>query len=266
MRLLNPGARQLAYTLEGPEGAPVVMFSNSLGTSLSSWQAQAAALSQHFRVLRYDTRGHGMSGLFGADGANRCKGGYTLAQLGDDVLRLMDALAIEKVNFCGISMGGITGLWLAIHARDRLQRLVIANCAARIGSCAGWTDRAAQVLAKGMQPIAAGASERWFTPEFRKRAPATVAGFISGLGECDASGYAACCLALANADLRTEIAAISTPTLLIAGAQDPVTTVEDARWMQALIPGAHCVELPASHLSNVEADAAFTRHLRLFLE
>jgi 3-oxoadipate enol-lactonase len=265
MRLLDPGARQLAYTLEGPEGAPVVMFSNSLGTRLSSWQAQADALSRHLRVLRYDTRGHGMSGLAGAQANGRAQG-YTLDQLGGDVLRLLDALNIETVAFCGISMGGLTGLWLGVHASDRLRRLVVANSAARIGSAQGWATRAQQVLAQGMDPVAAGAAGRWFTPGFCARAPADVDGLIHQLEECDPSGYAACCLALAEADLRTEIATISVPTLLIAGREDPVTTVEDARWMQARIAGSRCVELAASHLSNVEAEAEFTCHLERFLK
>jgi pimeloyl-ACP methyl ester carboxylesterase len=119
MRLLDRGARQLAYTLEGPAGAPVLMFSNCLGTALSSWQAQAEALSRHLRVLRYDTRGHGMSGLAGvqAHGPGRA---YTLAQLGGDVLRLLDALDIETADFCDIWMGGLTGLWLGVHAGSRL--------------------------------------------------------------------------------------------------------------------------------------------------
>jgi len=265
MRLLDPGARQLAYTLEGPEGAPVVMFSNSLGTAASSWQAQADALSRQMRVLRYDTRGHGSSGLAGAQ-AHGPGRGYTLAQLGGDVLRLLDALGIETVDFCGISMGGLTGLWLGVHAGSRLRRLVVANSAARIGTEEGWTARAEQVLAHGMDPIAAGAAERWFTRDFRARAPASVDGLVGQLQACDPRGYAACCLALAEADLRAELAAISVPTLLVAGREDPVTTVDDTRWMQARIAGAQCLELPASHLSSVEAEAEFTRHLQRFLE
>jgi 3-oxoadipate enol-lactonase len=260
MRLLDPGARQLAYTLEGPEGAPVVMFSNSLGTRLSSWQAQAAALARHRRVLRYDTRGHGMSGR--APGAAP---GTTLAELGGDVLRLLDALAIDTVDFCGISMGGLTGLWLGIHAGHRLRRLVVANSAARIGTAEGWIARAHQVLVQGMTPVADGAAGRWFTPDFRTRAPAVVDGLIDALRACDPRGYAACCLALAAADLRSEVHAIAVPTLLVAGRADPVTTVEDAHWLRDRIAGSRCVGLDASHLSNVEAPAAFNLQLERFI-
>jgi 3-oxoadipate enol-lactonase len=259
MRLLDQGARQLAYTLEGPEGAPVVMFSNSLGTGMSSWQAQADALSRHRRVLRYDTRGHGMSGL-----GHEQSPGTTLAQLGGDVLRLLDALEIHTVDFCGISLGGLTGLWLGVHAGHRLRRLVVANSAARIGTAEGWTARAEQVLAHGMAAVADGAAARWFMPDFRARAPDVVDRLIDGLRHCDPRGYAACCLALAQADLRAQVAAIAVPTLLVAGRGDPVTTVDDARWLRDRIAGAQCVELDASHLSNVEAAAAFNLHLRRF--
>jgi 3-oxoadipate enol-lactonase len=260
MRLLDQGARQLAYTLEGLEGAPVVMFSNSLGTRLSSWQEQADALSRHRRVLRYDTRGHGMSGP-----AHEQPPGTTLAQLGGDVVRLLDALEIDTVDFCGISMGGLTGLWLGVHAGHRLRRLVVANSAARIGTAAGWTARAEQVLAHGMAPVADGAAGRWFTPAFCARAPAAVDGAIDGLRACDPRGYAACCRALAAADLRAEVGTIAVPTLLVAGRADPVTTVEDARWLQGRIAGSRCVELDAAHLSNIEAEAAFNLHLERFL-
>jgi 3-oxoadipate enol-lactonase len=256
MRLLDPGARQLAYTLDGPAGAPVVMFSNSLGTRLSSWHAQAAALARHRRVLRYDTRGHGTSST---------APGTTLEQLGGDVLRLLDALAIDTVDFCGISMGGLTGLWLGIHAGHRLRRLVVANSAARIGTAEGWTARAEQVSVNGMDPVADGAPGRWFTPDFCTRAPAAVDGLIDGLRACDPRGYAACCRALAAADLRAEVGAIAVPTLLVAGRADPVTTVEDARWLQDRIAGSSYVELDAAHLSNVEAEATFNLHLERFL-
>jgi 3-oxoadipate enol-lactonase len=259
MRLLDQGARQLAYTLEGLEGAPVVMFSNSLGTRLSSWQAQADALSRHRRVLRYDTRGHGMSGP-----AHEQPPATTLAQLGGDVVRLLDALEIDTVDFCGISMGGLTGLWLGVHAGHRLRRLVVANSAARIGTAEGWTARAEQVLAHGMGPVADGAAGRWFMPDFRTRAPGVVDGLIDDLRRCDPRGYAACCLALAQADLRAQVSAIAVPTLLVAGRGDPVTTVDDARWLRDRIAGARCVELDASHLSNVEAQAAFNLHLMRF--
>lgn len=256
--ILAPGPGQIAYALEGPSGAPVLVLSNSLGTTMSMWQAQATALSRRFRVLRYDTRGHGASG-----GGNAAVDGYTLDQLGGDVLRLLDALDIERAHFCGISMGGLTGLWLGVHAGHRLHRLAVANSAAMIGSPGGWRQRAAQVRESGMGAVADGAAARWFTPAFQRAAAAQA--LVDGLRASPPAGYAACCAALAGADLREAIGAIAVPTLLLAGRHDPVTTVDDARAMQARIPAALYAELDASHLSNVEAEAEFTRQLQLFL-
>lgn len=297
MRILTPGPEQIAYTLEGPAGAPVLMFSNSLGTTMDMWRPQAEALAQRYRVLRYDTRGHGASGCGGqpigcrepgTDSrsampalATACRaeslspglrgGGassaaaYTLDQLGGDVLRLLDALEIGCVNFCGISMGGLTGLWLGVHAGHRLQRLVVANSAARIGTRQGWRDRAAHVAAHGMDAVADGAAGRWFTPGFRAQAPTVVGEYVEGLRRCAPTGYAACCAALADADLRGALRDIDAPMLLIAGLRDEVTTVEDTRFMQERITGASCIELDAAHLSNIEAQAEFTSCLWSFL-
>lgn len=259
MTILDPGPRQIAYSLQGPADAPVLVLSNSLGTTMSMWDAQAEALAREFRVLRYDTRGHGASGL--ADVA----AGYTLEQLGGDVLRLLDGLGIERASFCGISMGGLTGLWLGVHAAHRLDRLVVANSAARIGTTAGWVDRAAHVAASGMDVVADGALGRWFTEEFARRAPGVVQDLVEGLRDTSPAGYAACCLALSAADLREKIRAIQVPTLLLAGQHDPVTTVDDATFMLERIAGSQCMTLDASHLSNIEAAAEFTAHLRTFL-
>lgn len=256
---LQPSSRRIAYTLEGPEDAPVVVLSNSLGTTMDMWQPQAQALARRFRVLRYDTRGHGSSGLH--DGTSA----YTLDDLGGDVLRLLDGLGIEQADFCGISMGGITALWLAVHAPGRLRKLVVANSAACIGTSSGWRERAAQVRAHGMDGVADGAAGRWFTPDFRAAAPEAVRTLVDGLRATPPGGYAACCEALAEADLRPSIAAIRAPTLLIAGSHDPVTTVADAHEMRESIPHSQIATLDASHLSNIEAEAEFTRQLLVFL-
>ena len=247
----------MSYTLEGPPGAPVLMFSNSLGTTMSLWESQARSLRTRFRILRYDTRGHGES-----SGAVNV---LTLAQLGQDVIDLLDQLKLDKVSFCGISMGGIIGLWLGIHAGDRLQCLVVANSAAKIGSEEGWRSRAAQVAGNGMDGVADGAAGRWFTPEFIARAPVLVDAMVSDLRHCAPRGYAACCTALADADLREQVSRIEAPTLIVAGRHDPVTTVADARFLQNRIAGANYLELDASHLSNVEAADAFTAGLATFL-
>ena len=256
MQILHPGPDQIAYTLQGPPGAAVLMFSNSLGTTMHMWQAQAEALSRRYRVLCYDTRGHGASG-----GAGIC----TLDQLGGDVLRLLDALGIKRVSFCGISMGGLTGLWLAVHARERLQLLTVANSAANIGTPQGWTERARQVAAHGMDMVADGAAARWFTPGFRAQAPGLVAGYVEGLRRCAPAGYAGCCAALAQADLRPALRCIDTPTLLMAGLRDEVTTVADADFLRDQIPDAAGVTLDAAHLSNIEAASRFTQCLQDFM-
>lgn len=258
--LLQTPAGAIRVAIDGPEGAPVLVLSNSLGTTLEMWDAQAARLARDHRVLRYDTRGHG--------GSVVPPGPYSFEQLGGDVLALLDALQIERASFCGISMGGFTGLWLGVHAGNRLNHLVVANSAAKIGTEDGWRTRAALVREKGvaaMAELAASSPGRWFTDGFVAAQPQVVQraqGWIAGIAP---EGYAACCEALAQADLRSSIARIAVPTLLIAGVADPVTTVADAQAMQAAIPGAQLVQLPASHLSNLEAPAEFDAALAAFV-
>ena len=247
----------LNYTMTGPEDAPVLVLSNSLGTTLDMWAPQVDALSKHFRVVRYDTRGHGRSFV--------PAGAYTIDDLGRDVVALLDALRIERAHFCGISMGGLTGQWLGRYASDRIDRLIVADTAARIGTVDGWRERAALVRAHGMADVAAGAAGRWFTADFAARQPDVVQRLTDSLRVTSAEGYASCCDALALADLRGEIDRIVAPTLVIAGQYDPVTTVDDARFIAERVPGAHLVALEASHLSNVEAADAFNAAVLAFL-
>jgi len=248
---------RLHYRIDGAKAEPCVVLSNSLGTDLSMWDPQADLLASDFRVLRYDTRGHGQSG--------RGSEPVTLERLGRDVVGLLDALAIPSAHFCGISMGGMTGQWLGIHQQQRLIKLVLANTAARIGTPEGWNARAAQVRADGMDGVTDGAAARWFTPAFRARAPQLVARMIARLREQDREGYAACCAALAAADLRGAAASIAIPTLVIAGADDPVTTVADAGWLACTLPAAQLAVVPASHISNLEAAEPFGAALQRFL-
>lgn len=243
------------YRLDGPEKAPVLVLSNSLGTTLSLWDAQLSELTQRFRVLRYDTHGHGQTTK---------RGKVTLSQLGEDVITLLDHLNIEKAHFCGISMGGLTGLWLARFAPERFYSIAVANTAARIGEQANWLSRARTVRSEGMDVVAAGSADRWFTPDYRQHQPATVEQLCHQLAQSDAQGYAECCEALAAADLRAEVAAITLPMLIIAGEHDPVTTVADADYLHQQINGSFLVELPASHLSNVEASDEFTAAIVAF--
>jgi len=248
---------RLHYRLDGDPSRPCLVLSNSLGTALHMWDAQAGALSAGFSVLRYDTRGHGQSPA----GA----GPVDIATLGRDVLGLLDHLGIASAAFCGISMGGVTGQWLGIHAPQRIDKLVLANTAARIGTPDGWHARASQVRAAGMDGVADGTAARWFTDGFIERASDTVAQLVAALRNQDPQGYAACCEALAGADLRDQVATISVPTLILAGEHDPVTTVTDAAWLRDRIAGARLVTVPASHISNIEAAPAFTEALHAFL-
>jgi len=247
----------LHYRTDGDAARPCLVLSNSLGTDSSMWDAQTAALADDFFVLRYDTRGHGRSA--------RGSGPLSIERLGSDVLALLDHLGIGRAAFCGISMGGLTGQWLGIHAPKRFNKLVLANTAARIGNAEGWSMRAAQVRESGMAAIADGAPARWFTEGFIARAPDMVARMLRTLRAQDAQGYAACCNALAEADLRGEVPNVAVPTLIIAGEHDPVTTVADAEWLRERIPDARLITVPASHISNIEAEKEFTAALRDFL-
>ncbi|MFC0252549.1 3-oxoadipate enol-lactonase [Massilia consociata] len=248
---------ELYCRLDGDPALPALLFSNSLGTDLDMWDEQAAALSRDFHVVRYDTRGHGRSSA-GSEPV-------TLGRLGRDALAVLDHIGIARAHFCGISMGGMTGQWLAIHASHRLDRIVLANTAARIGSAEGWHMRAGQVRREGMGGVADGAAGRWFTPEFIAGHGAVVNRMIGRLREQSPEGYARCCDALAHADLRTAVGAIRNPVLVIAGRHDPVTTVADAEWLGGCIGQARVEQLDASHLSSIEAGAAFTARLREFL-
>lgn len=247
---------QLNYQIEGPDNAQVVVLSGSLGTTLAMWEPQMASLTARYRVLRYDTHGHGVT---------RKSGQVDLAQLGRDVIALLDHLDIAAAHFCGISMGGLTGLWLACHHPQRMLSVAVINSAARIGDEAGWRARAQTVRAEGMRAIAASAPERWFSPTFRRSSPETVAALCQQLAETSAEGYAACCDALATADLRAEIASIRLPVLLIAGKEDPVTTVADAQFMHQRIAGSSMLTVNASHLSTIEAPEAVNAALLSFL-
>lgn len=254
--LLKRGAT-IHYRIDGERRLPAVLLSNSLGTDLSMWDAQACALAPHFHVVRYDTRGHG--------GSSVPAGPCDIAALGEDALALLDHLDIERAHVVGLSMGGVTAQWLAAHAPGRVSRLVLANTAARIGTFESWTSRARAVRAEGLEPLAASAPQRWFTPGFISRRPETVASMQSVLSHLDPAGYAGCCDALAGADLAAQAPAIAAPTLVIAGSEDPVTTLADAAFLRDTVPGAQMLALQASHLSNVEAESAFNAALLRFL-
>jgi 3-oxoadipate enol-lactonase len=248
---------QISYELAGDAKAPVLVLSNSLGTNFFMWDAQLPAISKHFRVLRYDTRGHGQSDV--------TPGPYSFDQLGRDVLALADVADVQKFSFCGLSMGGVTGMWLGIHAPERLHKLVLCSTAAKIGNADTWNARIAALRKGGAKSISAGTMERWFTARFRERQPQTVERIRQMVESTTTEGYIACCEALREADFRESLAQIRTPTLVISGTHDPATTPQDGRFIAARVKGARYVELDAAHLSNVEQQDRFTQEVAEFL-
>ena len=258
--VLNTARGSFRVAVDGDAAAPALVLSNSLGTTLEMWAPQVEAFAQSQRVIRYDTRGHG--------GSIVTPGPYTIADLGQDLLAILDALHVPRAAFCGVSMGGHTGLWLGVHAGDRLQALAVCNSAARIGTVQGWTERALAVRqggSQGTQALADSAPGRWFTPDFVRAHPDRVREIQAVLAATSPEGYAACCEALAHSDLRADLGRITVPSLLIAGAFDPVTTVADAHAMQAAIVHARIDVLQASHLSNLEVPQMFTSAVLQFL-
>lgn len=260
MPFIQTNTGQLHYQLEtaaGNENAPVLVMSNSLGTHMDMWLPQMPALLEHFRVLRYDTRGHGRSDV--------SPGPYTIAQLGADVLTLLDQLQIQRAHFCGLSMGGMTGMWLGIHAPNRIDRLALCNTSAAIGLPEVWNARISKVRQEGMASIIDTVLERWFTPDFLAHAPAQVERVRRMLADTPVEGYVANCAAVRDMDQRAELPQIAATTLVIAGRHDKSTPPEHGELIARAIPGAQYVVLNAAHLSNWEAAQAFTQNVLDFL-
>ena len=253
----SDGAR-ISYQVEGAGDAPPLLLINSIGCTREMWARNVPAFTKGFRVIRYDARGHGRS--------STPHGEYTLAQLGRDALAVLDAAGVQSAHVCGISLGGITAMWMGVHAPARTTSLVLANTAARVGSTEGWTDRIALVREKGMTAVADLAIPAWFTPEFRERDPETVRGFRDMLMACSIDGYLGCCAALRDGDLREAIRRIIAPTLVIGGRTDKATTLDSAELIRNRIRRAHLVILEAAHLSNVEQSESFSAAVLEFLE
>ena len=249
---------QINYQTFGDATKPALIFSNSLGTNFKMWQAQIDFFQQDFFVICYDTRGHGAS--------SAPQGPYSIDQLGQDVVILLDHLNVEKAAFCGISMGGLTGQWLAIHRPERFNQVVVCNTAAKIGQEQAWNDRAALVREQGLQPIASTAASRWFTEPFIQSNATVVNNLQNDLAAGSAEGYASCCEALAKADVREQLKDITVPVLVVAGQQDPVTTVVDGQFMVERIANSQLFEINASHISNVELPNEFNQAVKQFIQ
>jgi 3-oxoadipate enol-lactonase len=239
----------LAHRLEGPEDAPVLVLSGSLGTTTALWEPQLVAFAGHYRVLRHDQPGHGASPV----PAER----FTIADIGRAVLALLDDLEVDRASLCGLSMGGMIGMWIAANAPARIEGLVLSCTGPSLWNPESWAERAAVVRRRGTAAVATASRERWFTPAFRESQIADR--YVDDLRTIPAEGYARCCEAIGEADFHDDLEAIAAPTLVIGGADDPVATPKVAETLRAGIPDARSVLLrPAAHLANVEQPLAFS--------
>ncbi|SIS43253.1 4-carboxymuconolactone decarboxylase /3-oxoadipate enol-lactonase [Zobellia uliginosa] len=245
------------YKIQGTPNSPVLMFSNSLGATMEMWDELVPYLLPYFRVLQYDTRGHGQS--------ESTKGPYSIEQLGNDVIDLLNELNIDKVHFCGLSMGGLIGQWLGINHPERLNKLIISNTDSRIGTVESWNERIKTITENGMTSIVEGTMEKWFTDGFRKNKTSRVAEMTTMFLANKPAGYAACCAAIGAADFREVVKTISLETLIITGDEDVVTNVAAAQKIQKEIPGAKMKVFHARHLPSTELPFDYAETLINFI-
>ena len=257
MPMIEVAGLPFHVSVEGPADAPPLMLGNSLSSNMAMWEPQMPALKERYRVIRYDHRGHGRSAApFGP---------YSMDRLGQDALAIMDALGIARAHWCGLSMGGMTGMWLLTHAPHRIDRAVLANTAAHMGPADLWNGRIRTATRGGMAALLDGTLQRWFKPGFAEREPATIAEVRAMILGTPVAGYQGCCAAIRDMDQRESIRAIRAPVLVIIGAHDPATTPAAGRLIADAIPGAGSVTLDGAHLSNLEQPEAFTRSVVGFL-
>jgi 3-oxoadipate enol-lactonase len=253
-------AVKLHHSLDGALDGPALLLGGSLGTTLEMWEPQLAALAPTVGLVRFDTRGHGRSPV--------PAGPYRIDDLGSDVLRLMDDLHLERANYCGLSIGGMVGIWLAINAPERLDRLILVCTGAFLPPADPWLERAVAVRAAGTPDVIADAViARWFTEPFAAAHPDTVARYHAMLGATDPGGYAACCEAIAMMDLRAGLPSVTTPTLVLSGAQDPAIPPSHGRLIADAVRGSRYELLdPAAHLATVERANAVNELIAGFLQ
>jgi 3-oxoadipate enol-lactonase len=251
-------AAELNHEAGGRPDGPAIVFTGSLGTDLTMWKTQSDRLGERFRTIRYDIRGHGASSV--PDGP------YSIADLGSDLVALLDRVGIERASLCGLSIGGMISMWVAAHHPERVERLVLCCTSALLGPPEGWHQRAATVRAEGVEAIAEAVLERWFTPGFAGAHPALLEDMRARLVATPAEGYAGCCEAIAAMDLTGDLGAISAPTLVLSGADDPATPPVHGRRIAELIGGARFeVVSPAAHLATVERPDLTTAMILRFL-
>ena len=251
-----PNAR-IHYELSGNPSHPALLLSTSLGSNLSMWDAQVPAFEKQFRVLRYDMRGHGQSSVPPPP--------YSVQNLASDLLALADTLKIEQFHLCGLSVGGMIGMHLALRASQRLGKLVLCNTGAKIGTLESWNARIETVQSQGMKEIARLTPARWFTSAYEASFPDVVAKVMSGVAALDPEGYIGGCCAVRDFDARAEVCNIQRPTLVISGTHDPATPPADGKFLASEISGARYVEVDASHISSIEAADRVTSEVLSFL-
>jgi 3-oxoadipate enol-lactonase len=247
----------LHVQVEGREGAPLLMLSNSLGTNLHMWDDQAPEFAKHFRLVRYDRRGHGKSGV--------PKGPYSMERFGRDVLSILDALKIKTVNWCGLSMGGMVGQWLGANAPNRIEKLVLSNTNFNYADKTPWNDRIKFVQEKGLGELVGLNMERWFTKNFRGSAPQAIARMTEMFVATNPAGYIASCEAIRDMDFSASNPRVTAPTLVIVGKQDPATPPSAGEAIQKQIKGAKLASLDAAHIANVELPKQYTETVLNFL-
>jgi 3-oxoadipate enol-lactonase len=243
--------------VEGPQDAPVLMLSNSLGTNLHMWDEQVGPFTRSFRLVRYDRRGHGQSSV--------PKGPYTMQRLGRDVVNVLDGLGVQKINWCGLSMGGMVGMWLGANAANRIEKLILSNTAAYFPDRTAWDGRIKLVREKGLAGIVDANMERWFTKDFRQRSPSAMAKMREIFLATKIDGYVGCGEAIRDMDHRPLLSKISAPTLVIAGKYDPATTLEAGEFIKEHIPRAKLAVLAAAHISNLEQPQVYADTVSEFL-
>ena len=250
MPMIDADGCLLNVSVEGRDGGPTVMLSNSLGTTMQMWEPQMRALTQLFRVIRYDRRGHGKS--------NVPPGPYSIARFGRDVIAILDDLNIDKVHWCGLSMGGMVGQWLGANAPERLGKIVLANTTCHYPDPTNWHNRIKAVKEGGIATVADTIIAGWLTADFREREPQIAERLKAMLCATPVEGYLASCEALSTLDLRELLPTIKSPTLVIAGRHDMSTPIAAGELIRSNIPGASLTILDAAHLSNIEQPHAFT--------
>jgi len=258
MPVIESNGCPIDVEVTGPENAPVLMMSSSLGTTKHMWDPQMPAFTAKYRVVRYDRRGHGKSGV--------SKGPYSMETLGRDALAIMDALKLDKVNWLGLSMGGMEGMWLGANAPGRIDKLILSNTSSHYADKTPWHTRIDAITKAGsVAAIADMVINAWLTKDFQTAQPDTTARMKEMMIATPTDGYLACAAAVRDMDHREILKSINAPTLIIAGTKDPATNVAAAEFIRDSIPGAKLVILDAAHISNVEQPEAYAKEVTAFL-